>query len=734
MILIKTGKTFITNNLKIFVQCLLCCISVFTAIAQDSDSLAIQLQEITIPGDRAAARYKLQSLSAVNKDKQYLVEHRSGSLMMTLDRLPGVSAFQVRQGFAKPVIRGLGFNRLVISENGIKQQGQQWGADHGLEIDQYDIDNVEIIKGPASLQYGSDAIAGVINITSNKWRAEDGTFGSVQFNGASNNNLFGASANILRQRDNRYLALRATYRNFEDYRIPATSFYYMNSVFPVYNGILKNTAGREYDVSMHAGLRNDRYEMNVSVNNIHSKSGFFAGANGIPGIADMSDDGNHRDIGMPFHSVNHFKTIVNQSYKPDVHNRLTLDAGYQYNLRREFSAPHTHAYIPGIDVDSLLRAMGNVELELRLHTLSGNAGWEYRNGGLLVQTGVNTEYQHNRVGGYFFFLPEFEQFTGGAFVTGRYMIADKLVSTAGLRYDIGSIHIHSFKGSVQSYFTIPEMNRKEGNASFMAGLSYSPAGEWNFKLNAGRSFRLPTVNEYAVHGISHDMFRVEIGDSTLRPEISYQVDAHAAFSKVWAGALVRRVSVALSGFANMFPNYIYLKPSGQFSESPEAGQEYNYVQSRAFRTGGEMEVRIDLLDRFRWETDVEYVQATDEDSDYPISLTPPLEVATEWSMTNRRLAWFRNNRFAVAHRYTAAQNRVARNEKTTPGCHLFDVSLTVGLPVSKHGEVQLVAQVQNVMNTKYYRHLSYYRRLNLPETGRNIMLSVVIPINGNNNL
>jgi iron complex outermembrane receptor protein len=706
---------------------------VFSTVAQESDTTVIQLKEVTVAVDRVAARQKLQPLAAANASKQYLIEHQSNSLMTTLEKLPGISAFQIGQGFAKPVIRGLGFNRLVVAENGIKQQGQQWGADHGLEIDQYDIDNVNIIKGPASLQYGSEAMAGVVSITSHRWREEDGLSGVVLLNGGSNNYLFGGSANVDRQHNNRYFAMRTTYRNFQDYRVPATSFHYMNSTFPLHHGVLKNTAGREYDVSMHTGFRNDRYEMNVLVSNIHSKSGFFAGAIGIPGTADLSDDGKYRDIALPYHEINHFKTIVNQTYTLNRQHKFTVDAGYQYNFRQEFSAPHTHSYIPGINVDSLLATMGNVELEMRLQTLSGNAGWEYRSGTFLMQTGINTEYQRNRVGGYFFFLPEFEQFTGGVFGTGRYMLTDKFTFIAGLRYDIGKTHIHSFQGSVQSYFTIPEMNKNNGNASFMAGLAYNPASEWNFKLNAGKSFRLPTVNEYAVHGISHVMFRMEIGDSTLTPEISYQIDAHAAFAKEWKDAVVRRISVAVSGFANWFPNYIYLKPSGQFSESPEAGQEYHYVQSQAFRTGGEMEARIDLLDRFRWEVGAEYVRATDRDSDFPIALTPPFSITNEWSVMCKKLLLFRNNRFAVAHRYVAAQNRVARNEKATAAYHLFDLSLTVGIPICNNSEAQFVAQVQNLLNVKYYRHLSYYRQLNLPEIGRNILLSVLIPINGKKN-
>lgn len=716
--------------MKTFLYTIISILCFATAVrAQNADSSAINLNEVVVSADAASARQKLQPLTIMATGKQYITEHRSNSLMTSLEKLPGVSAFQVGQGFAKPVIRGLGFNRLVVAENGIKQQGQQWGADHGLEIDQYDIDNVEIVKGPASLQYGSEAIAGVVRITSHRWRSEDGLSGSVMLNGGSNNLLFGTSNDIYYQKNNRYFSLRATYQNFESYRVPAISFDYQKYKFSLYRGILKNTAGREADVSLHTGFRTKRYEMGLSVSNIHSKAGFFAGAYGLPGTVDMSDDGQPRAINMPYHEVNHFKAVVNQTYKLNAQHKFTADLGYQYNLRQEFSKPHTHATNPNINRDSLIATMGDIELEMRLQTASGNAAWEYRAGSNLLQAGVNAEYQHNRVGGYFFLLPEFEQFTGGVFATDRYMISEKLAATVGARYDVGYTHVHPFDGKIQGNDPISELKKNNGNASFMGGVAYNPAPEWDLKLNAGKSFRIPTVNEYAIHGITHVMFRMEVGDSTLTPETSYQIDGHTAFKKEWDDGFIRRVSVAASVFANYFPNFIFLKPSSELLESIEAGQKYNYVQSRVFRTGGELEARIDVGNHFRWDISAEYVRATDMDDDFPIALTPPMSITNEWSVLWQKIAWFRHNRFAVAYRYTARQDRVARNEYVTPEFHLIDLSLTVGVPMGRIREAQVVFQVQNLFNIKYYKHLSFYRRMNMPEIGRNMLLSLLIPIN-----
>jgi iron complex outermembrane receptor protein len=707
--------------MKLFLSIMLyLCLSAAAGYAQDADSIrqAIDLDEITITGQTPAAKQRFQPLAVLRMEKEYMWENRSNSLMNTLEKLPGIHAFQVGQGFSKPVIRGLGFNRLVVAENGIKQQEQQWGADHGLEIDQYAIDQVEIVKGPASLQYGSDAMAGVVIVHSHEWRSRDGLSASLLLNGNSNNRLFGGSGEVHYQKKNKFAQARATYQNFESYRVPAKTFIYNGYEYPLHHGILKNTAGREADVSLQAGWRTAKYSATLHANNVYSKDGFFAGASGLPFLVNMEDEGHYRAINLPYHEGNHFKTVFNQTFYLDSRHKLTVDAGYQYNRRQEYSAPHTHGFAPMPE--------GNLELELRLQTASLNAVWEYRNtSNNTLQAGVNAEYQHNRVGGYLFLLPEFEQQSAGIFVIDRLQFSGALTGTAGVRYDYGHLHIHRYDG----FLSVSEMRKPAGDVSFMAGLAYQPDERWELKANAGKSFRMPIANEYASNGISHGTLRYEVGDSSLRAETSYQMDLHTAFNHSWNDGFFRHVTAAVSVFGNYFPNFIFLHPTGNFSPLPEAGQIYRYVQSRAFRAGGELEAQVDFGKNFRLATAAEYVQATDLESGFPIAFTPPLNFVSEISVRWKQLFLFTNNRLAVTHRYAAAQNRVARNEAATPDYHLFDVSFAASIPAGRGTTVQLLLQVQNLFDTAYYKHLSFYRRLDLPEIGRNFLVTLQISFN-----
>jgi len=122
------------------------------------------LDEVEIFGQTPQQRAQELSTVTVGVSKDFLITNRENSLMQTLRKIPGVSTITIGSGQSKPVIRGLGFNRVSVVQNGIKHEAQQWGNDHGLEIDQYAVEDVQIIKGPASLLYGSDAIGGVIDI------------------------------------------------------------------------------------------------------------------------------------------------------------------------------------------------------------------------------------------------------------------------------------------------------------------------------------------------------------------------------------------------------------------------------------------------------------------------------------------------------------------------------------------------------------------------------------------
>lgn len=431
----------------------------------------------------------------------------------------------------------------------------------------------------------------------------------------------------------------------------------------------------------------------------------------------MQDNGHYRSIGLPYQRINHFKATYNQEVQLADQWKWSSDLGYQNNNRREYSKPHTHGY--GETPNS------NLELELKLQTITFNPQLTYQlTDYSKFLFGVNSEFQDNKIGGYSFLLPKFQQYTVGGYAINTSILSPSWIMTSGIRYDWGYLDIHQYidKNLPEEYQLRAEnLTKRMGSVSFSGGLAYIMNKEWNFKLNIGRSFRMPTANELSSNGVHHGTFRHELGDRNLKPETSYQTDITLSFVKKLDTG-ISKISIDAGGFVNYFPNFIFLNPTGKFSWLPDAGQYYQYQQAKALRTGGEVSVKLDINNYISWETSLEYVYAQDKDNNKPIPFTPPMSVLNGLYLKHPKIFSLTNIELSLFHRYVDAQNRVATNEKTTPSYQLFDTALAFDLPTT-FGKSQLTVQVQNIFDKKYYNHLSFYRTLDIPEIGRNIRLS-----------
>ena len=164
---------------------------VLSAHAQKSDSIkSLLLPDVVVTESYQQRQAKKSALAVDVVDQDFLRKHFTGNFMQAMENIPGVQTMDIGSGFSKPMIRGMGFNRIAVLENGIKQEGQQWGADHGLELDAFNIGTVNVLKGPSSLLYGSDAMGGVIDITSPPVPSVDMLFGDVTLLGKSVNGTY----------------------------------------------------------------------------------------------------------------------------------------------------------------------------------------------------------------------------------------------------------------------------------------------------------------------------------------------------------------------------------------------------------------------------------------------------------------------------------------------------------------------------------------------------------------
>ena len=717
------------TKLSLVILVFLCTITSYAQTERDSLQL-MEIPEVIVSGSSLNRQIRKSALHTELLQDDYMKKHFNGNIVQMLENISGIQSMDIGMGFSKPMIRGLGFNRIAVSENGVKHEAQQWGADHGLELDAFDVENVKIIKGASSLSYGSDAIGGIIEIQPPSLHTGDQLYGAVTLLGKSVNESVGGSVMLGFKKNKWMMQARYTESHFGDYRVPADTLVYLTQQIPVHNRRLKNTAGMERNGSLFALYRNASYLSNYSLSNVYQKVGFFPGAHGIPDLSRLEDDGNSRNIEQPNSMVNHLKfTSLQQLALNDI--LFSANLGYQYNHREEWSQFHTHYGNQPVPAKN-----PNKELEFKLHILSGSFQANImQSASLEHKAGFDFQKHHNAIGGYSFLLPAYDRLNFGGFWITTWHVNPQFTWTGGLRYDWGKLDIASFQDPYLENYLQDQGYSSDETASYIwrsyavnktfkdysgsLGFIWTPHQQSSLKFNIGRSFRLPGANELASNGMHHGTFRHEQGDAGLKSERGWQFDAAYAFKSGILG-------IELSPFFNYFGNYIYLRPTGEWSILPHAGQIYRYSETRAIHAGSELNVDLSITRKLNYLFSGEYVYTRNLNEHTALSFSPP-------AMFRNRINWVEKMwQIELECQTIAAQNRVARNEDKTPGATLFHLSGLCYIPI-RNTQATLSLALKNIFNRKYYNHLSFYRKIEIPEPGRNFQISLNIPFTLKNN-
>jgi iron complex outermembrane receptor protein len=681
----------------------------WTAEIPDS---TISLRGVTVTGKSQRDYQMKSSQTGVQISHAFLENNFAGSLMQTLEGIPGVKAMSIGSGQSKPTIRGLGFNRMAVTEDGIKHEGQQWGDDHGLEIDQFAIDRAEVIKGPAALLYGSDAIGGVLNLYTNHIPTSN-FGGAVQVFGRSNNEQMGLSAKIGGRHNRFFYRANITYIDYADYKVPTDSIQYYSYWIRLKDQRLRNTAGLERDGSVMLGYAGYNFHTDLRVSDSYSKSGFFANAHGLEvRLSDIDYDSSRRDIDLPFQSVNHLKVLSHTTWRNESWS-IEGNLAYQNNFRKEQSEPISHGYMPNPGYP--------LERRFNKSTYTGSLGIRYQmSDRQTVSAGVNAEHQHNRRGGWGFIIPDFETTSIGTYAFDRFSVNDNLILNAGIRYDYTRTHINSYQdwyrtpvGSDSVYKQRSEEIRRNFNSfTWSAGINYN-IGQWVLKANIGKSFRVPIPKELGADGINYHIFRYEKGNTGLDPEESYQLDAGINWSN-------EVLNIQIDPYLNYFPNYIYLNPTAEYVEGL---QMYHYTQAEVLRYGFEALADYTIDDHWEAELKGEYLhseQRSGEKKGYTLPFSTP------WSVDagiKYAFQWKGEGFAGLNIHVVGTQNEIVPPEKPTDGHWTLNASAGKHFAWGKN-TIKVALHADNLLNKRYYDHTSYYRLIDVPEPGRNFSLMV----------
>jgi iron complex outermembrane receptor protein len=231
---------------------------------------------------------------------------------------------------------------------------------------------------------------------------------------------------------------------------------------------------------------------------------------------------------------------------------------------------------------------------------------------------------------------------------------------------------------------------------------------------------MPTAAELSMNGVHHGTFRHERGDPDLTSERGWQADLNISYHQ-------QEFLISITPYFNFFQDYIYLRPTVEFSDLPGGGQIFEYTQHDAIYTGGELMVDYHFLKNVHMEINMEYVWNFNLETNLPLPFTPPFSTLAE---IEYELPWIfgllKKSYLQLGGRYTSAQRRVDRNENPTDSYFLMHLGAGTDIQLKKQ-KIKCVISVQNLLNTEYMNHLSRYRWLNLAEQGRNFNISLIFP-------
>jgi len=734
-------------------------------IGYEKDTINIDLNELVMPLD---IRLKpqdivLKEVIFTTKDPVHtqVVELRPApvtSFGQLLNILPETATMNIGANVSKPVVRGLSFDRVSVINRGIIQQNQQWGADHGLEINQFDMYSTTVYRGPNALLLGSSTTT-TIEIEPYKFKNTKDFFnGEATLWGASSNDEIGGALTAEWQKNKWYARGSFSYRDYADYRVPAKSIIYEEEEISLPGKRVPNTAGKEHSISGTVGFRERNVTTYFNVSNNYQKNGLFELGHSHEEHEheegehdhdhdhdhDAAEDTSHRNIGLPYATSNHLMVTNNTEWQKGNNTKLVVNTAYQSNHRKEFEHFHEHYEGQQSPVTN-----DDLAVDFKLHTYSVNARLhlgmkeKWRN-----SFSANAEYRQNQIGGFEYFLPRYNQISGGLAYVSGYEISDRWLVEAAVRYDIGNMDVTGFYDSslaghlaeegydpqiVQQYAQRAyDVDRNFGGISGNIGVRYKPADDLTLKLNIGKSYRMPSANELAANGLHHAAYRYEIGNPKLDPEHGYIFNLDTEYKARNITGLDGRyhtLEIYFNPFAYYYSNYIYLQAVDNQAVVLYEQQPYQYTQAKAVYGGGEYKVVWPVITKLVLSTQGSLVLNKNLDNKEPLPFTPPFTMTNEVKFRNDdiRSKKIDHYQIGVSHRWYADQNRVGIGEEKTAGTNLFDFSAGIVYKFNSRLSVDVNMQVRNIFDTRYLNHLSLYRRLNIPEQGRNFQLFIRIP-------
>lgn len=718
-----------------------------TTINFSLDPDVSQLQEVVVTGLTTGSTVKDSPIPIMTYNKIQWLQTSSTNLVDAVVKLPGMSQITTGVGLSKPVIRGLGFNRVITVHDGVRQEDNQWGEEHALQVDEYSIDRYEIIKGAGSLLYGSDGLGGVMSLISARPPEAGVIRGQILTNYQSNNGMIGLSGVVEgSSQKGLFGRVRVSTKSAGNYRNQ-------------YDGRVYGSAYREFDVNGTIGINRKWGYSQLYVSNWHQDINIVTGERDPTGrftklvrvaadsealVPTTDADLRSRMIDPSnYQNLNNFKTSWNTFAKLGGGN-LSAIVSYSQNRRQEFASTLT----PG--QPALYFYLQNVFYDLKYY-FGGKNGWDFTIGG-------NGLWQKNQNQGLQVLYPGYRSWDNGLFLFAQKK-TDRMTINGGVRMDIRKMEINQLYADNEGVFSekpiaggqvrFQGLNKTYSNPTASLGATYNLSSRWIIKANIGRGFRAPSTPELSANGEHAGTFRYEIGSPNLKSETSFQTDLGINYES-------QDVSITASLFQNRINNYTYsekvLDRFGRDSIVDPARPilTYRYTQGDAVLYGGEAQLTVNphAVRWFHFTGSYSLVRSRNlsstTDSTRYLPFLPPPRVIAQVKLTKAEAGNHWRNMYAsveLEHNWRQNQALLAYGTETqTPAYTLVNIGAGSDI-ISTNGRTlfSLYVTLQNLFDVAYQSHQNRLKYFGINEAtgrhgvfnmGRNVSVKLVIPIGG----
>ena len=687
----------------------------------------MKLNELVVTGVTGDTKLKNATAPISIVNPQELRSTASTNVIDAIAHMPGLAQLTTGSGISKPIIRGLGYNRVVVMSEGVRQEGQQWGDEHGVEVDGGAVNSVEILKGPASLMYGSDAMAGVVILHSQPAPAEGSMRANVSTEYQTNNGLFDYSLSFAGNQkgfvwDARFTDKMAhAYKNKYDGYVPGSQF--------------RERAGR-----LMLGLQKPWGHSRLTWTAYHLTPSIIEGERDEETGELVAGEGfTEHGYGksLPFQQVKHYKLVWDNALNlPSGY--LKAIVGYQQNHRQEYE-----------------ESMDDYEAFFKLHTLTYDVRYlTHEWDGWKLSAGIGGMYQQSLNKGEEYLIPEYRLLDFGVYATVSKSL-ERWTLNGGLRLD--HRHLHSYELMDDDALRFTDFERNFTGVTGSVGAVWNVNDHLNLRLNVARGFRTPNLSELASNGIHEGSQRYEIGNRQLKAEYSLQADLGLDFTS-------RYVSAQLALFANRIDNYIFMH---RLPEEVEEGYlTYAYTQGDARLLGFEAGVDFHPVHSVHFENTFSYVDArqlhqSDESIKHlPFTPAPRWTSEVKWELMHHSHSTIAHHHVADGKPHVHGSDGLAFNnvylsagiecyfkqnhiysaddtETPTPGYTLLNLSAGTDILIARKKVAELYVTADNLLDCAYQNHLSRLKyadmnrvtgRRGVYNMGRNITFKLVVPI------